>query len=105
MRRGAALAGWSGAHGRGLSVVTSEAHSTGSEDWERVLTRDAFVGAFADRPLRAEGAVFVIHANGAISGVIGGRALSGSWFWRDGFFCRRAFLDGADLGLDCELIE
>jgi hypothetical protein len=83
--------------------------SGGDEDtgaaWLRIDARDAFVSAFADRPLYgAEGVVFTIHASGRLTGTIDGKYLTGEWFWQDGLFCRRASLGGEDLGVDCELI-
>ncbi|WP_157973486.1 hypothetical protein [Tropicimonas sp. IMCC34043] len=48
---------------------------------------------------------FVLHADGRMSGRIGGGDLTGTWYWSEGFFCRTAQRDGEDLGLDCEAIE
>ncbi len=73
--------------------------------WLRIETREAFVSAFADRPLYgSEGMVFTIHASGRLTGTIDGNELTGEWTWRDGLFCRRASLGGEDLGVDCEVI-
>lgn len=75
------------------------------EGWARVETREAFVAAFADRPLQGEGMRFVIHSDGRLTGRVGDAPLRGDWVWRDGLFCRRAWLGEEDLGLDCEVIE
>jgi len=73
--------------------------------WTRVETRAAFVAAFADRPLEAPRMAFVIHASGRLAGTVSAANLVGRWEWREGLFCRRAWLDSVDLGLDREVIE
>ena len=57
------------------------------------------------RLLTGDGLIFVIYSDGRISGTAGGKRFSGSWVWRDGFFCRTAELEGEDIGADCEIIE
>ncbi|WP_193142759.1 MULTISPECIES: hypothetical protein [unclassified Meridianimarinicoccus] len=74
-------------------------------NWQRLLSRTAFLKRFADRELVGDGLRFVIHADGRITGQAGTGKLSGQWYWEDGYFCRTASLDGEDLGLDCEIIE
>lgn len=73
--------------------------------WTRVETEAEFREAFADRTFVGDGARFTIHTDGRLTGEIGDSALMGTWYWREGLFCRTATLDGQDLGLDCEVIE
>jgi hypothetical protein len=73
--------------------------------WTRCDDEGSFRAAFADRELCGDGATFVIHSDGSLTGTAEGARLSGEWCWRDGFFCRRATLAGEDLGWDCEIIE
>lgn len=73
--------------------------------WRRVETEEMFRQAFADKVLISEGMRFTIHSDGRISGRIGNSLLTGTWHWRDRYFCRTAELDGENLGLDCEIIE
>ena len=40
-----------------------------------------------------------------MAGEIDDAPLAGQWIWRDALFCRRAALDGEDLGSDCGVIE
>lgn len=73
--------------------------------WHRVETARAFCEQCAGRHLTAAGLEFVIHPDGWISGTADSKRFSGSWSWRDGFFCRHAELKGEYLGSDCEVIE
>lgn len=73
--------------------------------WRRLDSKEAFIEAFADRPLVGEGVQFTIHADGQISGMAGPDRLLGNWYWQDGMFCRTATLNDEDLGLDREIIE
>ena len=73
--------------------------------WKRIETEAEFRKAFVDRSLVGDDACFTIHADGGLTGEIGGSDLSGTWYWDGGYFCRTATLDDDKLGLDCELIE
>ncbi|MDU9006903.1 dihydrodipicolinate reductase [Sedimentitalea todarodis] len=73
--------------------------------WQRVETAAMFCTQITGKHLTGGGLEFVIYPNGRISGTADGQKFSGSWVWRDGFFCRKSELDGEDLGLDCEVIE
>ncbi|SFO98417.1 hypothetical protein [Tranquillimonas alkanivorans] len=73
--------------------------------WRRIETEQAFRELFVDRLLAGDGLSFTIHADGRLSGTAGGRALSGTWWWEDGMFCRTGRIDGEDLDLDREVIE
>jgi hypothetical protein len=84
--------------------MSNDRSDRAAQGWERVETREAFVASFADRPLYGADVVFTIHSSGALTGTIEGKELSGEWFWSGDLFCRRAWLDGVDLGLDCEVI-
>lgn len=73
--------------------------------WKRLTTRDDFLDNFAEVTLVADALRFVIHEDGTIVGEVGGRPLTGRWYWENGYFCRTAVLDGETLELDCEIIE
>lgn len=73
--------------------------------WRRVKTKHAFCEHVAGRLLIGKGLEFVIYPDGRIVGTAEGKVFSGAWFWREGFFCRHAELEGEDLGSDCEVIE
>ncbi len=78
---------------------------SGSKAWKRVTTREEFCRLFADRELSQGDLSFTIHSDGKLTGYVDGLALSGTWAWEEGYFCRRAYLAEEDLGTDCELIE
>ena len=79
--------------------------STHSNTWKRIETEADFRRAFADKSFVGSDARFTIHADGRLTGDIGGSRLFGTWYWDNGYFCRTANLDGETLGLDCEVIE
>ena len=51
------------------------------------------------------GVTLRVLQNGAISGNAVGSEVSGSWVWRDGYFCRSLNWGGDDLGYNCQLVE
>lgn len=73
--------------------------------WQRVRTVGMFCEQITGKHLTGEGLDFVIYPDGRIAGTADGKKFYGSWVWRDGFFCRKAELEGEDLGVDCEVIE
>ncbi len=73
--------------------------------WVRVMTAGAFRERVAGKLLTGAGIEFVIYPDGGIAGTAEGKRFSGAWVWRHGFFCRKAELEGEDLGSDCETIE
>jgi len=76
-----------------------------SAHWSRIETEREFADAFAGKTFVGDGIVFTLHADGRITGTVGTARLQGNWYWRGGYFCRTATLEGEDLGLDCEIIE
>ncbi|MCK0097739.1 dihydrodipicolinate reductase [Yoonia sp. F2084L] len=73
--------------------------------WQRINNVGMFCEQITGKHLTSGGLEFVIYPDGRISGTADGQKFSGSWVWRDGFFCRKAELEGKDLGVDCEVIE
>jgi len=73
--------------------------------WKRITTETEFRELVVGRTLCAGDMRFVISADHRIDGLVGGERLSGTWAWRDGYFCRSARADDVDLGRDCEIIE
>lgn len=73
--------------------------------WSRVTTADGFTAKVADQYFGDEGGQSIAKSDGTISGTFGGQKLSGTWEWKDGYFCRTSTLGEMDLGSDCLVIE
>lgn len=43
--------------------------------------------------------------NGTITGKAGGRKVTGSWAWKDGYFCRTMFWGKREIPYNCQLVE
>ena len=51
------------------------------------------------------GVALVIGEDGTISGGAMGSPVTGTWVWRDGYFCRDMHWSGTDLAYNCQLVE
>ena len=62
-----------------------------------VSARELRLGAF--------GISLIIQTDGRITGQAMGSAVTGTWAWRDGYFCREMFWNGIDIPYNCQLVE
>lgn len=78
-----------------------------AEGFAPVHERDRFVELVEGRELIL--GLFGIRLNVTPDGRIDGRAVSapvtGSWYWRDGYFCREMDWSGREISYDCQLVE
>lgn len=74
-------------------------------DWKRILTKQEYLDKAANVFFGDEGGQSVATKSGNIFGIFNDQELSGTWDWKDGFFCRTSTLGDLDLGSDCILIE
>lgn len=75
------------------------------DNWERIHTKEQYLEKAAGKFFGEDGGMSVATKDGKIMGNFEGRILSGTWEWKDGFFCRTSTLGELDLGSDCILIE
>lgn len=54
----------------------------------RIATREAFVNTAAGRTVANADTSVTITRDGRITGITHGNTISGTWEWRDGFWCR-----------------
>lgn len=74
-------------------------------DSGRVTSRDDFVQLVKDRALTRTGIRLVVTPDGRIDGRALGFKVTGSWAWRDGYFCREMQAGREKIGYDCQLVE
>ena len=73
-------------------------------DTAGVTTRDAFRSLVEGRALTRLGVTLTLTHDGAISGRVLGRKVSGRWEWKGAHFCRDFMGEGL-LGYDCQTVE
>ena len=72
---------------------------------ERVTSREDFVALVQGRDLTTTGITLQVAPDGAIGGRAFGRAVSGTWQWDKGWFCRTLAWGSRDWPLNCQLVE
>lgn len=78
-----------------------------ADDYTRIESRDEFVAAVDGRDLRIGllGITLNVKADGTITGDAMGWPVTGSWEWKDGFFCREMDWSGTPIAFNCQLVE
>jgi hypothetical protein len=74
-------------------------------DTGRITSRDDFVNLIKDKSLTRTGIRLVVTPDGKIDGRALGFKVTGSWDWRDGYFCREMQAGREKIGYDCQLVE
>lgn len=71
---------------------------------QRVETAETFHSLVFDRALTRFGVLLELGKDGSITGRVMGAPVTGTWEWRDGYFCRD-FMGTGRLGYDCQTVE
>lgn len=74
-------------------------------EWTQVSSQSFFEEQVMDQAFGEEAGQSVAHADGTITGEFGGEQLTGTYEFRDGYFCRKSMLGDMDLGADCIVLE
>lgn len=90
------------------TVLALAMPTTGSANqFEPVREKDRFLELVTDRDLRI--GIYNLLLNVKPDGTIGGSALgwtiTGTWDWKDGYFCRQMDWSGYDIEYNCQLVE
>ena len=90
-----------------LITATSLAIPVAAQAFEVVTDRDRFVALLDGRELRLGllGISLDVRPDGTILGRASGWDVSGSWTWRDGYFCREMDWSGTPIPYNCQLVE
>lgn len=70
----------------------------------RISTEDQFLATVAGKTISNSDTTISIKHNGTITGVTHGNEISGTWEWRDGFWCR-TITEPAVTPEDCQVWE
>jgi hypothetical protein len=75
--------------------------------FERVEDREMFLDLVADKELHLGlfGVTLRVDAEGTIKGSALGSDVTGTWTWRDGYFCRELDWSGTPIPYNCQLVE
>ncbi len=78
-----------------------------ADGFARISDRDRFVDTVAGRELRMWplGISLVVEPDGVIRGNALGWDVTGTWEWRDGYFCREMDWSGYAIPMNCQLVE
>jgi hypothetical protein len=76
-------------------------------DFAAVSDRDAFLTLIKGRDLRLGtwDVTLQVKPDGKIDGSMMGWDVSGSWTWKDGYFCREMDWSGYIIDYNCQLVE
>ncbi len=75
------------------------------EKWTRLKTKEDYLRYGADNYYGEAGGMSVATSDGKIKGKFAGLELSGTWEWKDTYFCRTSSLGEMDLGYNCIAID
>ena len=81
------------------------AYEVKSFDWQHITSESAFNTEVVDQYFGDADGKSVAKSDGTIAGEFGGKKLSGTWQWKDGYFCRSSTLGDLEIGNDCLVIE
>lgn len=78
-----------------------------ADGYARINDREQFLNTVAGKELRMRllGISLVVEPDGAIKGNALGWDVSGTWEWRDGYFCREMDWSGYPIPMNCQLVE
>jgi hypothetical protein len=71
-------------------------------EFQKVESQAAFVSAIEGKKLKRPLVELSVTPAGGISGTGAVWEISGSWSWKDGYFCRSLEWGGDDLGYNCQ---
>lgn len=75
-----------------------------AQDLSRITDRPAFLDRVGGRDLSRLGITVQVRPDGRITGRAFGGRVTGSWEWRDGFFCREMSWGSSSWARDCQAV-
>lgn len=83
------------------------AGTAAAEGFVRIADRETFLDTVAGRELRYGmfGIALRVLPDGRIDGEAMGWGVTGTWEWRDGYFCRELDWSGTRIPANCQLVE
>ncbi|MBM3614266.1 MAG: dihydrodipicolinate reductase [Alphaproteobacteria bacterium] len=76
-------------------------------DYQPVMEKDVFMALVAGKELRNNlyDLSLFVSPDGKISGDALGWKITGTWSWKDGYFCREMDWEGYAIPYNCQLVE
>lgn len=90
---------------RAALVAVAVASASPAAAFERITDRAAFVEAIRDRALTRLAVNLRVTPEGRIEGRAFGQQVTGTWDWRDGYFCREMRTRVRDVPANCQTVE
>ena len=86
------------------ALTVLPAHAT---DFAKVTDKSEFLKLVEGRNLRIGlyNLTLQLRSDGSIAGSALGWNITGSWDWKDGYFCREMDWSGTAIGYNCQLVE
>jgi hypothetical protein len=93
-----------------LAVVALSALSAlpaSAEEFVTISDESTFRALMDGRELRlgVVGLALSVNPDGTIAGTAAGFAVTGTWAWQDGYFCRQMDWSGTEIPYNCQLVE
>ncbi len=76
-----------------------------ADEFTRITDKAEFVAAVQGRSLTTTAVRLNVRPDGQIEGRAFGMAVSGSWNWQSGYFCRTLDTATRDFPLNCQQVE
>lgn len=92
---------------RPFAVCAMLSLPTAALGFEPIKSKSAFLETIEGRELRIGlyGLTLKVSPKGTIEGRALGGAITGSWAWQDGYFCREMAWSGRPIPYNCQLVE
>jgi len=90
-----------------LAVLVASGTAVAASGYAPVTEQNEFLSYLSDRNLsnRLYGLSLTVSQDGTIVGRAAGYDVTGSWSWRDGYFCRELDWGGQEIPYNCQLVE
>lgn len=75
-----------------------------ADGFNRIATQAEFLSLVGKADLRNLGVTLQVRANGSIRGSAFGRRVTGTWTWKDGYFCRAMSWGTTDFPMNCQTV-
>ena len=86
------------------SAVLALSALPAAAEYARIQSKSDFVAAVNGKKLTRPLVNLQVTSGGVISGKGAVWEVTGTWTWKDGFFCRTLVWGGKDLGYNCQVV-
>ncbi|NIZ09046.1 dihydrodipicolinate reductase [Pseudooceanicola sp. HF7] len=87
-----------------LSACLLLALPLAAQDAARISSRSGFMALVQGRGLHRLGVQLTVHPDGQITGRAFGREVTGSWSWKEGYFCRVLYWGSREFPWNCQMV-